>query len=66
MASGFDSTKTGERPSHEALEETGGATEVGKTPMERVDHAAMESAQRAQNRIHDNEQKLPEDTIFTK
>jgi hypothetical protein len=66
MASGFDSSKTGERPSHEAIEEGGEATQVGKTPLERVDHAAMESAKRAQNRLHDNEQKLPEDTIFTK
>jgi len=31
-----------------------------------MDHEAMESAKRAQNRIHDNEQKNPEDTIFTK
>ncbi len=66
MASGFDSTKTAARPSHEALEETGGeATQVGKTPTERVDHEAMESAKRAQVRIHDNEQKNPEDTLFT-
>lgn len=66
MASGFDSTKTGARPSHEAIEETGGeATQVGETPQERVDQEAMQSAKRAQNRIHDNEQKNPEDTIFT-
>ena len=67
MASGFDSTKTGARPSHEAVEMTGGeATEAGETPLNRVDHEAMQSAKRAQNRIHDEEQKNPEDTIFTK
>jgi hypothetical protein len=67
MASGLDSTKTGARPSHEAIETTGGnATDVAETPLNRVDHSAMESAKRAQNRIHDNEQKNPEDTIFTK
>ena len=67
MASGFDSTKDAARPSHEALEETGGdATGVAKTSEERVDHAAMESAKRAQNRIHDDEQKNPGNSIFTK
>jgi hypothetical protein len=67
MASGFNSTKDGARPSHEALEETGDkATGIAETPLERVDHEAMQSAKRAQNRIHDNEQKNPEDTIFTK
>jgi hypothetical protein len=67
MASGLDSTKTPARPSHEAIESTGGnATDATETPRKRLDHEAMESAKRAQNRIHDNEQKNPEDTIFTK
>jgi hypothetical protein len=63
----LDSTKTGARPSHEAIESTGGnATGVAETPMERVDHEAMDMAKRAQNRIHDNETKNPSDSIFTK
>jgi len=67
MASGLDSTKTGARPSHESIESTGGnATGVVETPSQRLDHEAMESAKRAQNRIHDNEQKIPGSTIFTK
>ena len=67
MASGLDSTKTGARPSHEAIESTGGeATEAGETPIQRVDKEAMESAKRAQNRIHDNETKNPGNSIFTK
>jgi len=67
MASGLDSTKTGARPSHEAIESTGGnATGVAETPLERVDHSAMESAKRAQNRIHSNEEKIPGSTIFSK
>jgi hypothetical protein len=67
MASGFDSTKTPARASHEAIESTGGnASGVAETPLERVDHAAMESAKRAQNRIHDNETKNPGNSIFTK
>jgi hypothetical protein len=67
MASGLDSTKMAGRPSHEAIEETGGnATDLGETPMQHVDHEAMESAKRAQNRIHNNETKIPGSSIFTK
>jgi len=67
MASGLDSTKTGARPSHEAIESTGGqATETGETPLKHADHEAMESAKRAQNRIHSNETVNPGNSIFTK
>ena len=67
MASGLDTTKTGARPSHEAVESTGGqATELTETPLEHVDHEAMESAKRAQNRIHADEGKNPGTQIFTK
>ena len=67
MASGLDATKTGARPSHEAVESTGRqATEVTETPLEHVDHEAMEGAKRAQNRIHADEGKTPGSQIFTK
>jgi coenzyme F420-reducing hydrogenase alpha subunit len=67
MAQGLDATKTGARASHEAIETTGGnATNVAETPVERLDHEAMESAKRAQNRIHSDETKLPGSSIFTK
>lgn len=67
MASGLDATKTAGRPSHEAIESSGGeATGVGETPEQRVDQQAMESAKRAQNRIHANEGKNPGTSIFTK
>jgi hypothetical protein len=67
MAIGLDSTKSAERPSHEAIESTGGeATGVGETPAQRLDHEAMESAKRAQNRIHADEGKNPGTSIFTK
>ena len=67
MANGLDSTKTAARPSHEAIESSGGqATEIGDTPLHRVDKEAMESAKRAQNRIHDNEGRNPGTSIFTK
>jgi hypothetical protein len=67
MAQGLNSTKTPARPSHEAVEMTGGeATGITETPLEHVDHAAMESAKRAQNRIHDDEGKVPGTQLFTK
>jgi hypothetical protein len=66
MAQGLDSTKTGARPSHEAIEKNASATEVGKTPQQKADDEAMQSAKRAQNRIHGNENSTPGNTIFTK
>jgi hypothetical protein len=65
MAAGLDSTKTADRPSHEAIESTGGEA-TAATPQERLDREAMESAKRAQNRIHDDETKTPGSSIFTK
>jgi hypothetical protein len=67
MALTSPDTKTGARASHEAIESTGGnATNVAETPLERVDHEAMQSAKRAQNRIHEAEGKNPGNQIFTK
>ncbi|MBB5344259.1 hypothetical protein [Tunturibacter empetritectus] len=66
MAQGMNSSKTGARPSHEAIEEGSTATEVGKTDQQKMDHAAMESAKRAQNRIHSNEERTPANSIFSK
>lgn len=65
MAGGLDSTKTADRPSHEAIESSGGEA-TDSTPEKRLDHEAMESAKRAQNRIHDDEGKNPGTSIFTK
>ena len=66
MAQGLNSTKTAARPSHEAIEKNSSATEVGKTAQQKVDDEAMQSAKRAQNRIHSNENSTPGNTIFTK
>jgi hypothetical protein len=66
MASGLNSSKTPARPSHEAIEEEADVTVAGKSERKRMDKAAMESAKRAQNRIHSEEQKNPEDRVFTK
>ena len=62
----LNSTKTAARPSHEAVEaHTGNATDEEKKD-EKLDRIADESAQRSTNRIHAEEQKNPEDTLFTK
>jgi hypothetical protein len=61
MAQGIDATKTPGRPSHEAIEPSGEESEES-----RLDKAAMESAKRAENRIHSDENKVPGNSIFTK
>jgi len=66
MAQGIDSTKTGARPSHEAIESNDPATEVGRTEEQKMDDMAMESAKRAGNRIKTNADHVPGDSIFTK
>jgi hypothetical protein len=66
MAQGLNSTKIGSRPSHEAIESEAPATEVGSTEQEKMDHIAMQSAKRANNRIRSNEDSTPGNGIFTK
>jgi hypothetical protein len=66
MAQGLNSTKTGARPSHEAIESEAPATEVGQSKQQKLDHAAMESAKRAGNRIHSNEETTPGNSVFSK
>ena len=61
MAQGIDATKTPGRPSHEALEPSGEESEKS-----RLDKVAMESAKRAENRIHSDETNIPGSSIFTK
>ena len=63
----LNSTKSGARPSHEAVESgTGEATDAGATDQEKMDRIGMESAKRAQNRIHNDEESTPSDSIFSK
>ncbi|MEI9977529.1 MAG: hypothetical protein WDN23_00765 [Edaphobacter sp.] len=66
MAQGLNSTKTAERPSHEAIEQNAPATEVGRSEQEKIDDLGMESAKRAGNRIHSNEETTPGNSIFSK
>jgi hypothetical protein len=66
MAQGLNSTKSADRPSHEAIESNAPATELNKSERERIDDAAMQSAKRATNRIRSNEDSTPGNSIFTK
>jgi hypothetical protein len=68
MAHGLDSTKTPARPSHEAIEGRGSEDDLaeGKSEELKMDNTAMRGAKRAQNRIIDNEEKIPGSTIFSK
>ncbi len=61
MAQGMDSTKIPGRQSHEAIEQTNEESDKSS-----LDKSAMESAKRAQNRIHVDEGDTPGSTIFTK
>jgi len=66
MAQGLDSTKTGARPSHEAIEEVVDATEVGKSERHKIDRVAMQMAKRAKNRIQADKETTPGNKIFSK
>jgi hypothetical protein len=60
MAQGIDATKIPGRPSHEAVESSGDESSESK-----LDKVAMESAKRAQNRIHSDETVVPGSSEFT-
>ena len=67
MAHGLSSSKTPARPAHQALEKASeDCIDQFKDKQHRIDNLAMRGAKRAQNRILDNEGKLPGSTIFSK
>ena len=68
MAHGLDSTKSAARPSHEAIEGRGSGDELTdmKSKKDKLDVNAMRGAKRAENRILNDEGKVPGKTIFTK
>ena len=66
MAQGLDSTKTPGRPSHEAIEQNAPSTEAGRTEQQKIDDVGMQSAKRAGNRIHSNEETTPGNSVFSK
>lgn len=66
MAQGLDSTKTPARPSHEAIESDEESLTGEESTQRKLDHIAMESAKRAENRIHSNEEVTRKESIFSK
>ena len=62
MEQDINATKTPARPSHEAIEETG----EEMTEQQKMDRVAMDSAKRAQNRLHTDETSVPGSSEFTK
>lgn len=66
MAQGVNSTKSGIRPSHEAIEQNADVTKKGKTKAKKIDDSAMGSAKRANNRTRANEDSKPGNSTFTK
>ena len=50
----------------DASNETAEEKDVEATKQDHLDNVAMESAKRAQNRIHSDEQVTPGNTLFTK
>ena len=60
-------SKTPARPSHEALENKVGISDLtDATEEQKIDRAAMRGAKRAENRLHNNEENIPGSTIFSK
>jgi len=67
MNQNLNNTKTSSTPSHEAvMSDTPDAVDTSKTVSERLDQSAMQTARRAQNRIHINEERTSGNSIFTK
>ncbi len=57
--------KTAVDASHESVDSTD-TPDLEQTKREHLDASAMESAKRAQHRIHSDEQEIPGSTLFTK
>jgi hypothetical protein len=67
MAHGLNSTKSHARPSRQAIEHASESSiDAFKTASRKMNNFAMRIARRAQNRLLDNEQRLPGSTIFSK
>lgn len=67
MAHGLNSTKSPARPSRQAIETASESSiDAFKNNHRKVSNLAMRVARRAQNRLLDNEERLPGSTIFSK
>jgi hypothetical protein len=67
MEQDLNSSKTAARPSHGAIEDKIGTSKLAEqTKEQKIDQVAMRGAKRAENRILNNEEKIPGSTIFSK
>lgn len=67
MEQDLETSKTAARPSYGAIEDKIGTSKhTDETKHERIDQAAMKAAKRAENRIRNNDEKIPSSTIFSK
>jgi hypothetical protein len=67
MAHGLSSSKTPSRPARQAIEKASeSCIDDFKSQHRKLDNLAMRSARKAQNRILDNEGRIPGSSIFSK
>jgi hypothetical protein len=67
MEQDLKTSKTAARPSHGAIEDKIGNSKLtDQTEEQKIDQVAMKSAKRAENRIMNNEERIPGSTIFSK
>jgi len=67
MEQDLKTSKTAARPSHGAIEDKIGTSKLtDQTEEQKIDQVAMKSAKRAENRIMNNEERIPGSTIFSK
>jgi hypothetical protein len=67
MEQDLETSKTAARPSHGAIEDKIGTSKLtDETKHEKIDQAAMKGAKRAENRILNNDENIPDSTIFSK
>jgi hypothetical protein len=67
MTHGFNSSKTPARPAHQAIEKASDdSINAFKSGPHKLANLAMRSARRAQNRLLDNEERIPGSTLFSK
>jgi hypothetical protein len=63
----LNSTKEDFSPAHQHLQQNAPeAVIANRTDAEKLDHDAMESARRGENRFSINAERIPGDTIFSK
>jgi hypothetical protein len=67
MAHGLNSSKLPARPAHQAIEKASeNSIDSFQSQRRRLDNLAMRVARRAQNRLIENEQRNPGNTLFSK